>query len=316
MSEKSASAAQSLSPSPSSAATSVGPAPMLFRFSRWLIRRDAPGAWRFFQLLKGSGAFNRIARYELPGSARTAPLFVPLYRDESCWSEVEVKTYSAELIAVAVRRIAEIGLAAILFDCGADIGMIASALIRESRLVGSVVAFEPNIEAFGFLARSAAAWPVPARAVNAAVGARSGRGRLAAPGPGHDQHAYFIAEDPQGPIEIRRIDDERAAEGETVVLKIDVEGAEHDVVRGAMETLARAPAFVVIFEAHPKVAARCDTDPSETIRLLQSIRPIAVEVAEFPDIAIDPAKPYFEQLGAQRGAITNIVCSSLAPIRA
>jgi FkbM family methyltransferase len=288
----------------------VASPPMLFRLARWMMRRDAPGAWRLWRALKDAGALNRVALYQLEGAARSAPLYVPLYRAESSWSEFDVRRYSTDLVAAAVRRIAEIGAAAVLFDCGADIGMIASALLRESPFVRSVVAFEPNAESFGMLSLSAALWPAPARAVNAAVGARSGRGRLTAPGPESDQHAFFIAEDANGPIEIRRIDDEEAPADCVVVIKIDVEGGEHDVVRGAIETLRRAPGFVVIFEAHPKVAARNGYDPSETLRLLRSIRPVSVEVAEFPDVVIDPDVPYFEQLGERRTAITNIVCAS------
>lgn len=290
----------------------VGAPPFLFRLARWMIGRAAPGGYRLWTTLHNAGALNRIVRYDLKGAARSAPLYVPLYRRESSWSEAEVGRYSKDLVAATVRRIAEIGFAAVLFDCGADIGMVASALIRDSLLVRSVVAFEPNGESYPLLALSAAAWPAPARAVNAAVGARSGRGRLTAPGPGHDQHAFFMAEDPAGPIEIRRIDDEAAPEGCTVVLKIDVEGAEHEVVRGAMETLARAPAFVVIFEAHPKVAERTGADPSETIRLLRTIRPVTIEIAELPDVAIDPDRPFFAQLGDRRGTITNVLVSSAA----
>ncbi len=298
-------------PSPTLLGKRVGAPPLLFKIARWMIGHDTPGGYRLWSLLRGAGALDRIVRYELKGRARSAPLYVPLYRGESSWSEAEVRGYSRDLVTAAVRRVAEFGLAAVLFDCGADIGMVASALIRDCALFRSVVAYEPNDESFPLLALSAAAWPVPARAVNAAVGARSGRGRLMTPGPDHDQHAFFIAEDDSGPIEIRRVDDEATSEGETVVLKIDVEGAEHEVVTGALATLTRAPAFVVIFEAHPEVAARTGGDPSETIRLLRSIRPVTVEVAEFPGVAIDPDKPYFAQLGAESGAITNVLVSSV-----
>lgn len=284
--------------------------PLLFRLARFMIRKGVRGGFRLWRWLLDAGALNRIVEYRLPGAARAAPLRVPLYREESSWSEPEIADYGQHFVAPVIARVAQTGLAAVLIDCGADIGMITSSFIRDSALIVSAIVYEPNREAFACLAASVPGWTVPVRAHNAAVSDRTGRGRLAAPPGETSAHAMFMVEDADGPIAIRRIDDEEIPGDALVVLKIDVEGGEQAAVRGAIETLRRAPAFVVIFEAHPRVALRCGVDPSETVRLIRCVRPVDIEVAEFPGLMIDADRPFFEQLGDARATICNIICAS------
>lgn len=84
----------------------------------------------------------------------------------------------------------------------------------------------------------------------------------------------------------------------SVALKIDVEGAELDVIRGAIATLRKAENFVVQFEAHPVVAARCAIDPIECLKLLISLGAkhwqCSVEETGEVFIEITPDKPFFE----------------------
>ena len=103
---------------------------------------------------------------------------------------------------------------------------------------------------------------------------------------------------------------QRAIPGPFRLLKIDVEGEEERVVCGALQTLQNARDFVVVFEAHPRVAARTGSDPSAILRLLMSVRPIDVTIAELPHLQIDPEAPFFDQLGAQRSTICNLICVS------
>lgn len=286
--------------------------PLLFELSRLMIRLGVRGGYRLWLHLLRSGKLDQIAFYSLGGRVREAPLLAPLYREESSWSEIEVATYERKLVAAAIRRIEKFELPIALIDCGADIGMFASAIARNCAGLESILAFEPNIEAFALLRASFDHWPISARAINAAVGDTKTRGRLTG-APGASAHALFVVEDALGPIEIRPIDDEVFPPGHLIALKIDIEGGEYAAVLGAMRTLKGATAFVVMFEAHPKVVERTGVDPVETIRLIQSAAPIDIEVAEFPHVKIDTAIPFFEQLGPNRATICNIICSSRRP---
>ena len=66
--------------------------------------------------------------------------------------------------------------------------------------------------------------------------------------------------------------------------------------------------FAVGFEAHRDVVSRTGVDPSECIRLLQSIRPVRIQVAEDRGARIDPERPFFDQVRALK--VYNVVCSS------
>jgi hypothetical protein len=145
---------------------------------------------------------------------------------------------------------------------------------------------------------------------NAAVSDYSGRGRLVSSAADESEHARYIVKDPEGPIAVQKVDDETVDPSHAVLLKIDVEGEEERVARGALQTLKNAKDFVVVYEAHPRVAERTGNDPSAILRLLMAIRPVNITIAELPQLRIDPEAPFFDQLGARRNTICNVICVS------
>ena len=284
--------------------------PLLFQLARWMIRRNISGGWRLWSMLLHSGSLNFIADYKLTGSVRETPMRIPLYRAESSWSAPEIEEYDNASVRLALALVARFRQPSILIDCGADIGMIASAFVRECESLTGVLAFEPNPESYRFLAESSAAWPVNVEAVNAAVGLTQMQGRLEAPFENADSHACYIVEDPNGPISVVRIDDRSIDRDRIIILKVDVEGAELDVIRGAGGVLAAAPGFVVIFEAHPKVFARNGVDPIDVLKFLADIAPIESYIAERPDQKIDLDTPFFDQVSTDQSENYNIICTS------
>lgn len=286
--------------------------PVLFSLSRRMIRAGVPGGYRLWSALHARGALDRIVRYEIGGPARSVPIYVPLGRSVSSWSAREIGRYEHRVIRLIAEEAARLGGAFRLADCGADIGMVTTALLRASAQIEEVTALEPNEEAFAVLTRTLAAAPVPARAVGMAVGDRTGRVRLVTP-TGQDAHAAYVELDEAGPISLTRLDDVLAADGRGLVLKIDVEGGEDAVVAGASGLLAATPRFVVAFEAHRGVAARTGRDPGAVLRRLAGIAPIRVRVAEMPGLRLDPVRGLFAQVDAAGGAssrVLNVVAST------
>jgi FkbM family methyltransferase len=137
----------------------------------------------------------------------------------------------------------------LVLDVGADTGQYVRQL-RRCGYAGRVVSFEPLAGSFGEL-RAAAAddsrWDV----VNMALGARDGPATLHVAANSHSsslrevlpahlraapQSCYVGAEQ----VEMRRLDAvfaEYRGEARRVYLKIDVQGAEHEVLAGATEAL-------------------------------------------------------------------------------
>jgi FkbM family methyltransferase len=183
----------------------------------------------------------------------------------------------------------------LLIDCGADIGLMSLRLISECPNIKRVIAFEPNPKSFSFLQQNFHFLGIDAEARNQAVSNFQGRAELKHPDfDGHD-HAAFIVSSPAGDIDVCTIDSLDINEINCLILKIDVEGEEYSVIQGAVETLARAKNFVVVFEAHSQQATRTHMEPTALIAYLNKIKPCKAGVVEMPDHEIDLNRPFFEQ---------------------
>ncbi|WP_167880566.1 FkbM family methyltransferase [Nocardioides guangzhouensis] len=124
----------------------------------------------------------------------------------------------------------------LVLDVGANIGNHALFLAHATS--ARVIAFEPNVELVEAILESARLGGVEERVEvrHCALGAKSLRGRL----DDLDQTnlgGQTVTEDPDGPFEIRRLDDEQLP-GKVRAIKIDVEGMELDVLTGAQTIMA------------------------------------------------------------------------------
>lgn len=254
--------------------------------------------------LERRGTLNRTVRYALSDRVTVE---LPLWRRPNQLGPPEARNYERHLIQAVCGELRSIGLPALLVDCGADVGLASALLVAHAELIHEVVACEPNAEPRELLALNLASWPVAARCLPYAIADFHGRGRLAQPTYDTSPHAAFLEADPGGDVEVRRIDDlELDVAGRCLVLKIDVEGGEPAVLRGAMATLKRAAAWIVTLEAHRKVANRTGVDPCEIARLLPDAGMTKCRVAERPEPRLDLARPYFDQVTDL--PIGNLVC--------
>jgi len=143
----------------------------------------------------------------------------------------------------------------VALDVGANVGAYALLLGQWVRPGGRVFAFEPAPEAFAGLSEHVclndlAATVVPVRA---AAAASSGTATLATDGI---SGANRLADEPGGEtVRTVTVDEFCAREGITPsFIKIDVEGAELDVLRGARATIrAAGDALALFVEMHPTI---------------------------------------------------------------
>jgi len=144
---------------------------------------------------------------------------------------------------------------AVALDVGANVGAYSILLGRWVGAEGRVYAFEPSPETFAGLARHLALNGLAevVTPVAAAASAATGRGTLSGGGV---SGANRLDAGGTGPsVETVSLDDFCAREGVVPhFIKIDVEGAELDVLRGARETIRRAGEGLALFvEMHPTV---------------------------------------------------------------
>lgn len=149
----------------------------------------------------------------------------------------------------------------LIVDVGANVGYLTSLSVVRAGGEGRVIAFEPHPAAFGLLERNASIWERHSRLAKLelrqiALSDRTGHAQLAAGsalvtnmGLATLEHPDAVPADDLVPVELRRLDDE-VGDRTIEVLKIDVEGHEPQVLRGAARLLERGLVRDVIFEDH------------------------------------------------------------------
>jgi FkbM family methyltransferase len=228
---------------------------------------------------------------------------VPLTRSDNCWDESEIQSYETDVITKMASAIGKMPAPVTFVDCGADIGLFSLRLASFCSLP-ELIAIEPDPEAYAWLEHNLR--PVHGRTIHCAVADYTGKGRLAFPDyyPGAP-HAQFLVPDERGSIPVTRIDDLGLGDG-ALALKIDVEGGELAVLKGASDAIRRARSVAIAFEAHPQVIERTGVDVIQCLEFLNQLRPFRSQVAETGrPIAPD------DQFIVPKGAIWNILAVSL-----
>lgn len=139
-------------------------------------------------------------------------------------------------------------------DAGANIGMHTLAAATAMQGKGRIVAFEPHPATHDLLQKSIwmNGFSDLVETHQAAVSDRAGAAPLylGSTSGHHSLHPLKLALAAPPPLEVPlvRIDDILDAAGKVHLMKIDVEGAELEAVRGARETIERNPELALIVE--------------------------------------------------------------------
>ncbi len=276
--------------------------------------------WQAFSLYRGRDSlFRALLRWciwglrcalKWPAVVDIAPYSMRLYllpRWKGCWKAIFV--FRERFFEISdpelefVRRILKPG--DIFIDVGSYHGwyaLAASAVVGES---GLVLAFEPNSHAYSILVRNIAlSGRQNVRAFNIALSSTRGKAWLYT-GPG-DESSSALAFVPGGrggeQVTASRLDDILAESNirEVSALKLDVQGSEAALLKGAMGALKRSRP-VVVFEVDPDAAETMAVSPRGAWDLLASL---GYAFFRFSDGALTPL-PAFPKL--QVGTFLNIV---------
>jgi FkbM family methyltransferase len=149
----------------------------------------------------------------------------------------------------------------LVVDAGANIGYLTSLAMARSGAGGTVVAYEPHPAVFELLERNASIWRLRSGLAQlelrrVALSDRTGDGRLVAGSTLQTNMGLATLEesdtaraDDLVSVELRTLDDE-IGDRSVGLLKIDVEGHELQVLRGATRLLEQGLIRDVIFEHH------------------------------------------------------------------
>lgn len=154
-------------------------------------------------------------------------------------------------------------------DVGANVGMLSLAFARSVGALGKVYAFEAEPELQELLAKSFALNGVPwVELRRQAAGREAGTATFhVSPISGHSS-LYGLPDDEaptarQITVEVASLDEVLGAVPAVDLVKIDVEGAELDVLAGMAKLIARNPGLAIVAEFGPSHLARVGQTPEQ-----------------------------------------------------
>lgn len=282
-------------------------APLLLSLVRFMMRRRIRGAWRLYELLKRRGYFqSKIIRYEIK---KGFSVHVPIYRPERRWDRFDLLHYECELLDTLVHIASTSNSPLTIVDCGADLGVISILLAARLSRISRILAFEPNSESFSLLQKNLNGIPIAHEAFQLAVSDFAGRGELKNPDyDKYDQARYLVPVTEDG-FSVTTLDSMQLSP-QDLLIKVDVEGGELAVIRGARNTIAAAKTVIIATEAHPLVFGRTGIDPIVVLREIAAVRPFRFIVCETGKSDLDLSKPFFEQMPTNGAYNYNVVACS------
>jgi FkbM family methyltransferase len=194
-----------------------------------------------------------MARVNLPWGAA-----IDVRPGENVGSDIFYFGIFDRIVPEAIYRLADAG--ELLVEAGANIGQNCSLMVYKTGASGKVIAFEPHPEIFAELKSNASLWPEKIRGnvrlENIALGDTVGEAWLT-------EGSYFdrnrgtasLLDRDIGPVpsrrhkvSVRRLDEYLPDPMKVGVFKIDVEGHELAVLRGAEQTFSRRAIRDIVFE--------------------------------------------------------------------
>jgi FkbM family methyltransferase len=178
-------------------------------------------------------------------------------------------------------------------DVGANVGFMAVHMGDRAGPDGTVLAFEPEPRNFAILRENArnARWRnvVP---IHAAIGAGTGTASLwLSPRDGGDHRTVSLGGDDRASVKVPLTSLDAVARARRVEIhfvKMDIQGAEGEALRGMEATLASRALHGIVLEFWPEALRRAGEDPEA---ILRSIRAAGLSCASHP--AIDDDVPGF-----------------------
>jgi FkbM family methyltransferase len=162
---------------------------------------------------------------------------------------------------------------AIVIDVGAYLGVYALLGARLAGAGGRVVALEVDPRTVPFLRRNVVenGLTTRVRVLEAAAADYTGTGRFFLNDGDASGSSLFVQRGPARDVSIVRLDDVLADLPRVDVMKIDVEGAELRVLRGATDVIARSPNVAVICEVNPRALRAADAAPEDFVELFREL---------------------------------------------
>ena len=190
-----------------------------------------------------------------------------------------------------------------LFDLGADVGVVSNLVAIHCSGLKNIIAFEPNPKSYELLKLNSEMSKIPFKAEHQAVSSFDGKVRF--------EFDDTVASDHEGHIDINREGDTQVTSLDSyikisdsvspkqLVIKIDVEGQELEVIKGAKELIKQSDKTIILLEIHPNTLERDGLTPEAIFEELEKIRGVNWQVPLL-EKSVDRSLTFFEQFPLQQ----------------
>lgn len=281
---------------------------------RWAVRVRRMLEQSGVRRLPGISSIDHLARRALLGASARDDRFIvrthgvaleipsshiPNYVDR------EYEPVTTEIFLGALER------GALVVDVGAHIGYYACLAARAVGPTGTIHAIEPAPDNVQVLRRNAARNRLAQLTVHPVAAAATTGSRRFLLTDASDSHGFYdhpLAQFASAiTVEALPVDD--LVEGRARVIKIDVEGAELEVLAGMDRLLTTSPGAIVIVEWNPECLAAAETSPDDLPAMMEQLGVVHIRVIDDRRRVIRPLRDVRAEVragGLPRGWYVNL----------
>ncbi len=186
-------------------------------------------------------------------------------------------------------------------DLGADIGTVSALMKKHCQAFNQVIAVEPNPSSFNILQQNLMqnAW-----VFNCAVSDFNGHCQFNMKSQQSSDHEGYIDPFQIGKTPVYSLDtlieEKHIILADEVVIKIDVEGQEQAVFKGAKHTIQTAKKVMVLLELHPDTLKRDKLTPELIFQQANQLANFTWFVPLLNNAQVDINQKFFEQFPLQQ----------------
>ena len=189
-------------------------------------------------------------------------------------------------------------------DLGADIGTVSALVNQHCDNLSRLYAFEPNPVSFPILQKNILAINPQFIAENKAVSDFVGTCKLDFDSSSGSDHEGHILPSQAGNTNVISLDNYKTDnqlefEG-SIVIKIDVEGQEKPVLKGAEKTIGQAKQVIILLELHPETLNRDNMTPEDIFEAAEAIRQFQWFLPLKGNEEISRNSPFYQQYPSQQ----------------
>ena len=273
----------------------------LNRFFVYLQLNEVKGKYRFYLLTA-----KLFKRFVIKHQVGQQAFYVPY--DQWCfWKNFGPNNYYLEEMLPFTEFINQNMAAFDFIDLGADIGTVSALAKKHCTQLQQVIALEPNPSSFNILKHN---HQLPAQVFNYAVSDFDGSCLFNFESEQASDHEGHIDPTKQGSTPVFSldsfIDKKQIKLSKNIVIKIDVEGQEQAVFRGAQNTIKQADKVIVLLELHPDTLARDGLTAEAIFDEAEAVADFYWLVPLLDNKVVDRKTPFFEQFPTQQYDVIGI----------